>query len=284
MDAQKNTEALVKMFSMLFNSSNTDNVKQFVHLIQEPSDDKQALARVREKNLIIPAGRIMQVPCKADVGFVKVKKAMLFQPEEIDVPEGLQYAETVVLLKSSTNNYFKMPVVNDCRKDVILHKNTQLGYLEPIKSIAPLNIEERVQPVVNAIISSEADKPVDKQNFKHKETTDHTEINNNLTLTEKQLSIISNIDLAGLRHNQKEQVGQLMREEISVFSLNDQDIGCVKTPQMKINLKVQVPVQQNYNSIPKQLYDEIYSSTALLKISLTNNRSSLHTLSIPPQG
>ena len=257
MDAQKNTEALVKMFSMLFNSSNTDNVKQFVHLIQEPSDDKQALARVREKNLIIPAGRIMQVPCKADVGFVKVKKAMLFQPGEIDVPEGLQYAETVVLLKSSTNNYFKMPVVNDCRKDVILHKNTQLGYLEPIKSIAPLNIEERVQPVVNTIISSEADKPVDKQNFKHKETTDHTEINNNLTLTEKQLSIISNIDLAGLTHSQKEQVRQLMREEISVFSLNDQDIGCVKTPQMKINLKVQVPVQQNYNSIPKQLYDEM---------------------------
>ena len=245
------------MFSMLFRSSNTNNVKQFVYLIQERSDNKQALVRVRGKNVIIPAGRIVQVPCKTDVGFVKVERAMLFQPGEIDVPEGLQYAETVVLLKSSTNNYFKMPVVNDCRKDVILHKNTQLGYLEPIKSIAPLNIEERVQPVVNTIISSEADKPVDKQNFKHKETTDHTEINNNLTLTEKQLSIISNIDLAGLTHSQKEQVRQLMREEISFFSLNDQDIGCVKTLQMKINLKVQVPVQQNYNSIPKQLYDEM---------------------------
>ena len=48
-----------------------------------------------------------------------------------------------------------------------------------------------------------------------------------------------------------------MREEISVFSLNDQDIGCVKTPQMKINLKDQVPVQQNYKSIPKQLYSEM---------------------------
>ena len=61
------------------------------------------------------------------------------------------------------------------------------------------------------MISSEADKPVDKQNFKHKETTDQAEVNNNLRLTEKQPSIISNIDLAGLTHSQKEQVRQLMR-------------------------------------------------------------------------
>ena len=161
MDAQKNTEALVKRFSMLFKSSNTDNVKQFVHLIQ-PSDDKQALVRVRGKNVIIPAGRIVQVPSKADVGFVKVKRAILFQPGEIRVPEGLQYAEAAVILKSSTNNYFKIPVVNDSSKDVILHKNTQLVYLETIKPIVPLQVEERVQQVVNPIISSEADNPVDK--------------------------------------------------------------------------------------------------------------------------
>ena len=251
MDPQKNTEALVKMFSMLFKSSNTDNVKQFAHLIQEPSDDKQALVRVRGKNLIITAGRIVQVPCKADLGFVKVKRAMLFQRGENDLPEGLQYAETVVMLKSSTNNYFKIPVVSDSSKNVILHKNTQIGYLESIKSIVPLQVEKRVQPVVNTIISSEAD------NFKHKETADQAEVNNNLTLTKKQLSIISSIDLAGLTRNQKEQVRQLMRKEISVFSVNDQDIGCVKTPQMKINLKDQVPVQQNYKSIPKQLYSEM---------------------------
>ena len=99
-------------------------MQKFVHLIQEPSDDKQALVRVKGKNAIIPAGRIMQVPCKADVGFVKMKKAMLFQPGVIDVPEGLLYAKTVVMLKSNARNYFKIPVVNDSRKDVILHKNT----------------------------------------------------------------------------------------------------------------------------------------------------------------
>ena len=63
---------------------------------------------------------------------------MLFQPGETDVPEKLQYAETVVMVKPSANNYFKIPVINDSNKDVILHKNTQLSYLESIKSIVPL--------------------------------------------------------------------------------------------------------------------------------------------------
>ena len=71
------------------------------------------------------------------------------------------------MLEPSTKNYIKTPVVNDSNKDVILHKNTQLGYLEYMKSTVPLQVEEREQPVVNIIISNEADKPVDKQTFKH---------------------------------------------------------------------------------------------------------------------
>ena len=53
MDAQKNTEAPVKMFGMLFYSNNTDNLKEFVHLIQQQSDDKQALVRVKGKIVIM---------------------------------------------------------------------------------------------------------------------------------------------------------------------------------------------------------------------------------------
>ena len=71
------------------------------------------------------------------------------------------------MLKPSTKNYIKIPVVSDSNKDVILQKNTQLGYLEYIKSIVPLQVEEREQPVVNIIISNEVDKLADKQTFKH---------------------------------------------------------------------------------------------------------------------
>ena len=63
--------------------------------------------------------------------------------------------------------------------------------------------------------------------------------------------------LAGLACSQKEQVRELMREEISVFSVTNKDIGCVKTSQMKLNLKDQVLVQQNCNSTPKQFYSDM---------------------------
>ena len=82
--------------------------------------------------MIKSAGRIVQVPCKADIVFVKVKRAILFHPGELNVPGRLQYSEVVVMLKSSANNYFKIQIVTDSNKDVILHKNTQLGYLESI--------------------------------------------------------------------------------------------------------------------------------------------------------
>ena len=79
MDAQKNAYALVKMFSMLFKSSNTGHVKTFIHLIQKLSDDKQTLVRVKSKNVIVPAGRTVQVPCIENIGSVKVIKVLLFQ-------------------------------------------------------------------------------------------------------------------------------------------------------------------------------------------------------------
>ena len=123
-----------------------------------------------------------------------MKKAMLFQPGEIDVPEGLQYAETVVILKLSVNNYYKIPVVNDSNKGVMLHQNTQLGELESIKSIVPLQVEEREKSVVNTIILNEADKPIDKQTSKHKEKMGEAEGKDNLPLAEKQHSIINKID------------------------------------------------------------------------------------------
>ena len=108
---------------------------------------------------------------------------LLFQPGEIDVPGGLQYAETVVMLKPRVNNYFKIPIVNDSNKNVMLHKNTQFGHLDSIKSIVSLQVGKREQPVVNTIILKEADKQVDKQTSKYKETIDQAEVKDNLPLT-----------------------------------------------------------------------------------------------------
>ena len=51
------------------------------------------------------------------------------------------------MLKLSANNYFKIPVISDSNKETKTqkHKNTQLGYLEFIKSFVSLQFEEKEQ-------------------------------------------------------------------------------------------------------------------------------------------
>ena len=49
----------------------------------------------------------------------------------------------------------------------------------------------------------------------------------------------------------------VMREEWEVFSERDDDVGKNRTYPMEINLKDSNPVQLNYNSAPRNLYNEL---------------------------
>ena len=73
-------------------------------------------------------------------------------------------------------------------------------------------------------------------------------------MSEHQLKVINSIDLLSVPHSQKEKVRDFLREGADVFSQDDQYVGDFLEPLMKIRLKDDVPVQQNYNTIPKQLH------------------------------
>ena len=49
----------------------------------------------------------------------------------------------------------------------------------------------------------------------------------------------------------------VIREEWEVFSERDDDVGEERTYPMEINLKDNNPVQLNYNSMPRNLYNEL---------------------------
>ena len=71
---------------------------------------------------------------------------------------------------------------------------------------------------------------------------------------------LSKIDLSGLTSKQREMVRNVVREEWEVFSereRDDDDVGENRTYPMKINLKDNNPVQVNYSSVPRNLYNEL---------------------------
>ena len=50
---------------------------------------------------------------------------------------------------------------------------------------------------------------------------------------------------------------QVIKEECDVFSGDDDDIGDIRSHPMEINLKGDNPVQLNYNSVLRHLYNEL---------------------------
>lgn len=63
------------------------------------------------------------------------------------------------------------------------------------------------------------------------------------------------IDLLGQEYDQKEQVRTLIKKEDSIFP--EDNISSVLFHQMETHLNEKTPVQQNFNSIPRTLYDEL---------------------------
>lgn len=50
--------------------------------------------------------------------------------------------QKVLMLKPGINNYFKVAVVNDSSRVIVLKKNQKLGYLEYVNFIVPLEVKE----------------------------------------------------------------------------------------------------------------------------------------------
>ena len=130
-----------------------------VNLVQKTYKMYEQLeVRVKEKAVMIPANRVIEVSCKANLDQINNRRAMLLQLVK------LTYTESIVMLKPRINKYFKIAVVNDNRRDIVLKNNQKLGYLEYINPIVPLDVKE-----------------VQKQNKQQQRNSRETPIINRLT-------------------------------------------------------------------------------------------------------
>ena len=81
--------------------------------------------------------------------------------------------------------------------------------------------------------------------------------NENSETTDTVPTGIPDIGLTELTKEQEVIVHKKLYEERDSFSNSDEEIGCITSAEMKINLSDETPVQQNYNSVPRPLYPEI---------------------------
>ena len=65
MQSRNNTESIVNLIQAVFDEVGRDKMKTFVELIQQNRvQDKETAVKVKSKDVIIPAVKIVQINCK----------------------------------------------------------------------------------------------------------------------------------------------------------------------------------------------------------------------------
>ena len=207
--------------------------------------ETQTSVKIKEKDIVVPAGKVLHVQCKADVRFLKRKTPTMFQQLETELPEGINVVDSVVTIEKGINNYFQVPIVNQSKHDIVLRKNTNVGVIEYIKSVIPLQVEQSTlckSPSVSKTTVTPPDQIMEEPCVRPP----------NKTNSEHQQILVNTVDLSGLTTSkrEREKVKAMLREEYEVFATDDTDIGNVDHNKMKIRLKDDIPFQATYNSLP----------------------------------
>ena len=92
---------------------------------------------------IIPAGKLVNIQCKLNLGDTTSKVPMLFETEEIELPERLETISTIVSVKSGPKHRLKVPLLNNSKHDITLQKNSVIGRLYQIFYSTPLQVKQR---------------------------------------------------------------------------------------------------------------------------------------------
>ena len=91
------------------------------------------------RTTIVLAGKLINIQYKFNLGNINNRIPMLFEKEEIELPEGLETADTKVSVKPSSQN----PVINNSKHNIFLPKNTVIGRLQQIPHITTQQVKRK---------------------------------------------------------------------------------------------------------------------------------------------
>ena len=229
--------ALVALVSLLRRAfgMEEEEVMAIVNFIQVPQKtySEPATVRVGKDNVVIPAGRTVQVWCRVPPNFDTSDPIVLYEPaEENPVMGQLSVGEGLLEINHTRRPYVKVPISNHSKHEVTLPKRTPLGVIQHVTRVIETDAAEP-QPRVTAEVNVASPS---------------------VTSTEPWLPPV---DISHLDPEQQQAVERVLREESRAFARDGDDIGCIPSLQMEIRLKDDIPVQKAYASIPKPLYKEV---------------------------
>uniref|UniRef100_A0A3B3I1Y0 ribonuclease H n=1 Tax=Oryzias latipes TaxID=8090 RepID=A0A3B3I1Y0_ORYLA len=230
-------EKLVKSVRFAFPHLRNKKAQAFIDAVKVGQTCEYSVRTVKER-ITVPKCSSVEVECRVRIPPVREEHILVFEPHDNPQwPEGLEFCDTVVLLKAGSTPKIVISVQNPTGHDIILPGKTSVGVVQSVQSVYPVDIfNQQHTPAV---------------------TVHHiqTEISEKATPSQEQWD--PPVNLTHLNDQQRQVVCQMLREESESFSKTDDDIGCIPSLQMKISLKDAEPVSKMYLSVPKPLYKEM---------------------------
>ena len=136
-------------------------------------------------------------------------------------------------------------IKNTSNHSITLKARTVLGRLSLVSSVIPMGVKLRQQ--------AEPSLEVKKGN-----NCNVSNYANAISIDQRsEDEFMKQFDFGDLTESQTILAKNMLLAERESFSINDDDIGCAKGLQMKINLHDTTPVQKQYTSMPRPLYPEV---------------------------
>ena len=230
----------------LKNGDENVEVEMLVAAMQEKYEDSDFLTQIKaSENIHVPARRKVRIRCRVKVPGNGCDDTVYFQPRLGDEDEELSFTDSVCRMKYGRTNYVYLDVMNQTRKDKVLHKGEVVGSVHSVGAVIPMvkfgeDGENSSMEGKTAGVQVGAVEGVVGENGVF-----------------EQASGKPKWDLSLLDADQREKMEEMLERNKDVFSTDDMDIGSIPDFQMPINLVDDEPVTAAYRKIPPHLYSEV---------------------------
>lgn len=273
---EENISSLVEVMTATFTDIKEDMVTALIDLVQKSSTENLCMLRSSKKDVTVPPGQTVRIPCRVDCGPLERKTPVLFEPVQDSIwPVGLEVSERLLTLPAGLPHRVNIEVHNAAKHGVTLGRHTPLGCLQLVQSVTPLEVTRK-------------DQPHTRDNTSKTETEEKWSLNKECSNSQPNsedeqdagkvphLVKTPAVELGDLTEEQRQLATTMLQEEAESFAQDDGDMGCIKELQLDLELTDTTPVQKTYTSVPRPLYAEVkhYIEDLLNRGWITKSRSS----------
>ena len=268
-EGAKEKGAQKKMLKSGFSHLSEPELCKLEALLTEENTDELSLVKVNKLGTIIPARSSVRVKCKINKINLDQRTPVFFEPHSF-LDESLAIGDSIVTLKKGVTDRVNIVVSNTSSRDIPLPGKASLGQLSLIQSMIPADVKFRENE--KGLENHKATKTESKKNqrVELKKTEINSKANSKKVSTVQALeqkenedkeyrklkNSIEEIKLDGLTIEEQDNFKKMLWEERHAF-VEDDEIGCATDLCMEIKTEDDIPVQRAYNSIPRNLYQDV---------------------------